>query len=298
MSLQPFSAFAVGSQLGRFWSERTAWSGGLLFAEPEDETVEVGTAHRIHSGQAPAADRRADPCASIVPVGGGGGESGYDAFRPYAFIVSAFGDDPRNAMALLEDLVEVLRPGHRPLSYTGPQHGGSFDLGGIIGAPSMAPGDEPCRVLRAREVQILSEPQLIQGHLQAGSAATDNEAQAQMTVVLGGTLDDLPAPLPAFSVYVGSADSATVATLAVTADRLTIAWTDGVLPTQTTDFLFSASPTIGDLRAAIDASIAGDFIVGDIDATLDGRATATDLFTLASAGALGEGNKQTITARP
>ncbi|MCB9902516.1 MAG: hypothetical protein H6826_14320 [Planctomycetes bacterium] len=292
-----FSGISVCAQLCRHWSANTAWPGGLDFLDP-DTTAVASTGKRLFARQAPEAGRRGDPCAAVTPEPGGG-ENAYDAFRRYGVLVSAFGTSPDDCMALLEDLREVLRPGHRPLVYTGPAHGGVFGLGGILGAPSLSPGDDPRRVLRVREVQEVSAPQLVQAHLAAGGIAPDLAAVAQMRVELGGTLDDLPAPLPAFTVHVGSGDGAALATVQVLSDRVRISWdTDALPPDVTSDFLFATHTTVGALRAAIDASGEGDYVVTVVDAGLDGRTTATDLFTLTETSCLGPGQAQPITVRP
>jgi len=288
------NAIALAAQLARHWSASTGVAGGLSYLDPDTGALADGS-HAIFTAQAPIS--RADPTASII-VESGAGADGYDGFITVGLLVSAFASSIDAAMSLLEDLRSVVRPSNRPLVFTGAAHGGAFDLGGVIGAPTLAVGDPDRGVFRVRNIQILAGPQPVRAHLAAGGADPDNLAQAVMRLVVSATADAMPAPLRAFNVSVGPAGGAVSATADADAARLRITWDDGVLPPINSDFTFAASPTIGQLRAAVAASGEGDYTVGAVDATLDARATATDLIDFTATDALGPGAAADITVRP
>jgi hypothetical protein len=110
MTLPPLTQLSMVQQLARAWSRRTAYTGGLVFAEPD---VAEPVPANIYACPMPEARFRLDPCASLVLVPTADNDPADPTENALVRITFA-ARDPATAYLLAGDFNKAFFPAGRP----------------------------------------------------------------------------------------------------------------------------------------------------------------------------------------
>lgn len=104
----------MAQQIARFWTRKSVWAGGLVFAEPDQDAPA-----NIYACPLPDARFRLEPAASIVHIPSAAAEP-MDAMDRAAFTVTCQARTRAEAFTLAGDFARTLWPDKRPSALVDP----------------------------------------------------------------------------------------------------------------------------------------------------------------------------------
>lgn len=267
---------ALCEQLGRHWSLRSA-IGSLAFIEAADDAPGA-----IYAAPLPELASRAATACSLTP-GPSTSEGGSSPVIVLTIIAEAHAPTLREAVGLLLDLRDVVRPGGLPMVEQGVQR--------ILGAPTLAAGGTAA-AWRIIDAEIVSEPQPTPAPAGASPASTpDGQASATMTIVVRALAATVAT---AFTIH--QTDYAP-ASVEVADGDIVFRWTDGAMATH--EVAVPMTSSIGTLLSTIGGALSA-YLGWEIDDQAGAGVLALDasdrILAIPETGCAGEADKVSILA--
>lgn len=241
-------------QLGRHWAQYTSVAGGLAFIAADDDTP-----GNLYAAPLPRLAHRLETAASITVVAAPAPDR-QSPIENIALRVEAHAPTRADALDLVVDLRELLWPAGAQFVHLETLEDLTV-VSGLIGRPE--PELEPAEVWRIVTCEPLTTPVVVPGPAEGRSF--EGQAVASIEVLLGVVRHTVPGFPTAWSAYrTGGAGE-----VSVLIDRLLLR--SGI---NVTTYLFATYPTVGQLRAAVDAH--ANWITADHDPSFDAR-PSTDI---------------------